>query len=125
MSASEPESKIDFDDDDKTIRSKIMGAFSVDGNPENNGVLAILRYVLWRRLPGKFTVVRPEKYGGTNEFGSYQEVEDVFASRQLSSIDLKAAVAELLVNFLRPLRKKLNKHADAMNKAYPKTERGH
>ena len=50
MSSSEPNSKIDFDDSDETIKKKINKAFSIDGQVENNGLLAILNYVIFIKL---------------------------------------------------------------------------
>ena len=50
MSSSEPNSKIDFDDTDQIIDEKINKAYSVDGQAEGNGLLAITKYILFRKL---------------------------------------------------------------------------
>jgi tyrosyl-tRNA synthetase len=119
MSASDPRSKIDFDDDNDAIRAKIGAAYSVDGEAKGNGLLAILRHILWRRLAGPFVVDRPEQYGGPLSFDAYSEVEVAFATGALGSVDLKPAVAEALIEFLRPLRAALAEHGELLRQAYP------
>lgn len=123
MSSSEPNSKIDFDDDDKVIRKKVNKAFSVDGVVEGNGLLAILRFVIFKQLDREkrtFVIDRPEKYGGKIEFGSYGDVESAFAGKELSSIDLKAGLAEEIIKFVAPLREVLLKNKKLLDDAYPK-----
>ena len=46
MSASDPNSKIDFLDPPEVVRKKIKGAFCEEGNTEQNGVLAFVKSVL-------------------------------------------------------------------------------
>ncbi|NCC71042.1 tyrosine--tRNA ligase, partial [bacterium] len=65
MSSSEINSKIDFFDTEKQIRKKINKAYSIDGQIENNGLLAILKYILFPKLNSenrKFIINRPEEY---------------------------------------------------------------
>ena len=122
MSSSEPNSKIDFDDMDKQIQKKINKAYSIDGVVENNGLLAILKHVLFKKLDKekrKFVIDRPEKYGGKISFKSYEEVEKAFTTKKLVSIDLKQGLAEELIMFLTPLRKVLKKNQKLCDEAYP------
>ncbi|MGV8161991.1 MAG: tyrosine--tRNA ligase [Candidatus Nanoarchaeia archaeon] len=122
MSSSEPNSKIDFEDDDAKIKGKINKAFSTDGVVEGNGLLAILKYIIFKKLNRdgrKFVINRPEKYGGDIAFESYEDVESAFADKKLSSIDLKSGISAELSVFLAPIREKLSHKADLMNKAYP------
>ncbi|VVB80142.1 Tyrosine--tRNA ligase [uncultured archaeon] len=123
MSSSEPNSKIDFEDSDQVIRQKINKAYCVDGIVEGNGLLAILKYILFRELEKKnrpFVINRPDKYGGKIEFKSYLEVEKAFSSKKLSSIDLKQGIAEEIILFISPLRSKLEKQRKLIDEAYPK-----
>ena len=46
MSSSDPNSKIDFLDPPEVIRKKIKGAFCEEGNVEDNGILAFIKFVL-------------------------------------------------------------------------------
>lgn len=122
MSSSEPNSKIDFDDTDKQIRKKINKAFSVDGVVDDNGLLAILKHVVFKRLKklGKdFVIDRPEEWGGKINYPNYKSVEDDFALKKLSSIDLKQGVAEEVINMVSPLREVLEKNRELYESAYP------
>jgi len=122
MSSSEPNSKIDFDDSDKLMQKKINKAWSIDGEPEGNGLLAVLKYVLCKQLTRekrKFVIDRPEQYGGRIEFASYADVEKAFSSKELSSVDLKQGIADELIKFLAPLRQKLEENKGLIDEAYP------
>ena len=121
MSASEPNSKIDFSDTQKQIQKKISKAFSVDGQVEGNGLLAILKYILFHYFEYKnthFVIERPEQYGGTIEFKTYEEVETAFANKELSSIDLKMGLSKALADFIEPVRLKCEENQELFNNAY-------
>jgi tyrosyl-tRNA synthetase len=122
MSSSEPNSKIDFEDDDAKIKSKINKAFCVDGQIEGNGLLAIMKYIVFKQLEREereFVVERPEKYGGNITFKNYQELEQAFASKKLSSVDLKSGLTSELVKFITPLREKVATKKALIEEAYP------
>jgi len=135
MSASDPNSKIDFLDPPEVVRKKIRSAFCEEGNPDN-GVLAFVKAVLIpisqlrieRRqgLDGEeikqatanqlpltsedapegtlFSVVRPEKFGGSLHYKTYQEIEDDFLKKELHPKDLKGAVADAIITLLTPIQ---------------------
>ena len=122
MSSSEPNSKIDFFDTDKQIRKKISKAFCQDGVVEGNGLLALLKYVLFVKYEHEnqdFVIERPEQYGGNISFSSYDEVENSFAKKELSSIDLKQGIATDIIKFVTPIREKLLENSELGKKAYP------
>lgn len=122
MSSSEPNSKIDFEDSDQIIKQKVNKAYCIDGVPEGNGLLAILKYILFRKIEKdgrSFVVNRPEKYGGKIEFKDYSGVERAFSEKRLSSIDLKQSISDELISFIAPLRSKLEKHKKLIDEAYP------
>ena len=119
MSSSEENSKIDFMDNDKEIKKKINKAFSEDGKVENNGLLAMLRYVVFPFLKKEFVIERPKEYGGKISFKSYLDVEKAFASKKLSSIDLKMGLAEEIIKIIKPIRVKLEKNSKLLKEAYP------
>lgn len=121
MSSSEPNSKIDFDDTDKQIRKKINKAYSVDGQVEGNGLLAITKYVLFKFLEQEerlFEINRPEEYGGKITYEKYEDVEKDFAEKKLSSIDLKQGVAEELIKLITPIRTVLEENQELIKEAY-------
>ncbi len=122
MSSSEPNSKIDFDDTDKQIKKKINKAFCEDGVVKNNGLLAILKYVLYKKINKdgrEFVIDRPKEYGGKISFKTYDEVEKAFDSKKLSSIDLKQGIAQEMINFVTPLREVLEQNKKLIEEAYP------
>jgi tyrosyl-tRNA synthetase len=135
MSASDPNSKIDFLDPPEVVRKKIRSAFCEEGNPDN-GVLAFVKTVLMpisrlrlekrqgldggemkqaasNQLPlasgdapdgTLFSVVRPEKFGGSLHYKTYQEIEDDFSKKELHPKDLKGAVADAIIGLLAPIQ---------------------
>lgn len=135
MSASDPNSKIDFLDPPEVVRKKIKSAFCEEGNPDN-GVLAFVKAVLMpisqlrlerrRGLDGEeikqttanqlplasedapegtlFSIVRPEKFGGSLHYNTYEKIEDDFAKKELHPKDLKGAVADAIVSLLAPIQ---------------------
>lgn len=124
MSSSEPNSKIELFDSDKQIKNKVSKAFSQDGVVEGNGLLAILKYVLFLKYEKEnksFTIQRPEKYGGDISFKTYLEVETAFLNKDLSSVDLKSGVSLALIDFLNPIREKILENSQLYNNAYPET----
>jgi len=122
MSSSEPNTKIDFIDDEATVMKKLRKAHCVDGIVEDNGVLAMLKYVIFRFLEKEqrpFIIERPEKYGGIMTFNNYEDVEKAFVAKELASVDLKDAVAKEISNIINPLRIVLNKNLKLVKEAYP------
>jgi len=102
-------------------------AYSVDGISEGNGLLAILRHILFRDLHKKglsFVAPRKEKWGGPQVFKSIDEVESAFVlnsddKNKLMSGDLKEGIANVLLEFLAPLRKNIEANTELCLKAYP------
>lgn len=122
MSSSEPNSKIDFDDTPKQVADKLKRAYSVDGKAEGNGMLSILKYVLFRFLEHtgrSFRVPRPADHGGDIEFKTFEEVEAAFRDKVLWSNDLKPALTTLILEFLKPLQEVVLANSKLMNEAYP------
>jgi tyrosyl-tRNA synthetase len=127
MSSSDPNSKIDFDDTKKQIQDKFKKAFSVDGVSEGNGLLAILKYVVFRFLENQnrpLVINRPPKWGGDLTFNTYQEVANEFASGKLASADLKSALTKEINEIVTPLRELLTKGEGKLiyDEAYPTTK---
>jgi tyrosyl-tRNA synthetase len=121
MSSSEPNSKIDFDDSDEVIREKFMKAFSVEGQVENNGLLAITKYIIFELFPTGITVTREEKYGGNVTYATYKALEDDFAAGKLASADLKPTLSRLVIDIISPIRQALQSNADLVTRAYGTT----
>lgn len=135
MSASDPNSKVDFLDSPELVRRKIKAAFCEEGNAEENGVLAFVGAVLipisqlrLDRLKGDsvleaglgdqrpfisadapegtvFTVERDAKFGGNSHYKSFEEMKVEFVEQKLHPKDLKSAVASGIIRLLEPIRK--------------------
>lgn len=152
MSSSDASSKIDFLDTPKEVRKKINDAQCVEGIVEDNGVLAFARAVLMPiarlRMESAATnatagegsasgspfaaegasadtllsIVRPEKFGGSLHYSSYEALEADFAAKALHPADLKKGVADAIIAILEPIRKEFDTSEEfkkAERDAYP------
>jgi len=120
MSSSDPKSKIDFLDDEKTIMQKVNGAECVEGNPDN-GVMAFLRYVIMtikEDKKEKFVVKRDKKFGGDVSYKNYEEIEKDFIVKKLHPMDLKIAVGKEIIEILKPIQKERKELEKLAKEAY-------
>ena len=135
MSSSDPDSKIDLLDDAKTIQRKIKKAFCEEGNIAENGLLSFAKFVLFPLYALRashagnagrveFLVKRKPEFGGDLAFANYQQLEDVFAAKQLHPGDLKNSMADAINEFLEPIRERWAKDPELQkltDQAYPAT----
>jgi tyrosyl-tRNA synthetase len=63
----------------------------------------------------KFVIERPEKFGGTLEFTTYQELETAFAAG-LHPLDLKNATASYINMILEPIHRYFGNHPENYRK---------
>ncbi|CEP16923.1 hypothetical protein [Parasitella parasitica] len=110
MSASDPDSKIDFLDSPEDVKKKIKKAFCEEGNIVDNGILSFVKSVYFplKTLNGNkatFTCIRPEKYGGNIVYDEYEALEKDFADKKVHPGDLKAGVIVAINELLDPVRK--------------------
>ena len=123
MSSSEEDSKIDLLDSPEAVKKKLKKAFCEPGNIEDNGVLAFVKHVIFPIFiqDGKFVVKRSEEHGGNMEFGSFEAIQEAFASLQLHPGDLKLAVEGYINQLLAPIRKAFDtpELKKLTNSAYP------
>lgn len=122
MSKSIPDSAIFMTDTEEDVKRKITKAYCTDGVIEDNPILEYCKYIIFQAkflkgqqdlLKDGFIVERPEKWGGNIIFNSYEELEKAFASKELSSIDLKGAVIIYLNRLLQPVRDHFENDANA------------
>lgn len=121
MSASDPKSKVDLLDDEKTVINKLKGAYCEEGIVEDNGVLAFLKNVIMpikQDHKEKFVVERSEKYGGNLSFSDYKEIETAFIQKQLHPLDLKNAVAREINSLLAVFRNNAVKLGNLVRESY-------
>lgn len=126
MSASDPNSKIDFLDSPATVKSKIQKAQCAPGEVEGNGVLAFVRNVVvpigqLLRRQGRagdrvwaetdeaiFTVKGDPKFGGSvRHFTTVDELEQAYAANEVHPGDLKAATVLAINALLAPIQQEL------------------
>ncbi len=122
MSASNAKTKIDVDSDQSVVKKKVNSAFCPEGEVEDNGVLAFMKYVvmvLKEDAGEKFVIERPEKFGGNVEFATYAELEKAFADKKLHPMDLKSGLTAELGKLLEPVHEELKGSEDMIKKAYP------
>ncbi|MET1128065.1 MAG: tyrosine--tRNA ligase [Thermoproteota archaeon] len=113
MSKSKPSTAIFVYESPDDIRRKIRQAYCPPRQPELNPVMEIAKYILLREPGSTLVIERSEKYGGTVEVASYEELEKLYASGQLHPLDLKNAVAEALIRVLEPVRKYFEHNREA------------
>ncbi|RKP16865.1 tyrosyl-tRNA synthetase, cytoplasmic, partial [Rozella allomycis CSF55] len=125
MSASDPNSKIDLLDDEKSVNKKIKMAFCEPGNIENNGLLSFAKAVIfpvWSlKGLGHFEIKRKEEHGGDVTFNTYEELELAFKEEKVYPADLKSGIAAAINVLLQPVREKLDtpEFKKLSGKAYP------
>ncbi len=105
MSKSKPDSAIFVTDDENEIRRKIKNAFCPAKDLRYNPVIDWVEYLVFTTT-NEFTIERPEKFGGTVTYTSIEELKKDFVEGKLHPLDLKNALAEYLIEFLRPIYSK-------------------
>ncbi len=108
MSKSDPDSGVLIHDSPEEIKRKISKAFcppEVEGNP----ILDMARMVVFPRIE-TMRIERPAKFGGPLEFQSYDEVVQTYTTGKLHPMDLKAGVAQSMIEVLGPVREYFEKH---------------
>jgi tyrosyl-tRNA synthetase len=102
MSKSKPMSAIFITDTEKEIRKKVMNAFCPAKETIYNPLLDWAEHLVFREDILK--VERPEKFGGSIEYYSYDKLKKDFGNGDLHPQDLKNAMTEALIKMLKPVR---------------------
>lgn len=108
MSKSNPDSAIFMTDDEKLVNKKISKAYCPEGQVIENPILEYAKYIIFEKFD-EFKIERPEKFGGNLNFKTYEELEEVFAKKELHPMDLKQSVAKYINELLEPVRKHFEK----------------
>lgn len=115
MSKSIPERSIFVHDSPEQIRTKVKNAYCPAKVVEANPVLELARLAVFTNQKD-LTIERPAKYGGTQVFHDYVELEKAFQEGKVHPLDLKNGVAEALISILEPVRKHFEKKPDLLEK---------
>lgn len=108
MSKSIPGSAVYMDDSEDEIRKKMNKAFCPEKEIGFNPVLDWAKYIVFAIGKNKLEVKRPSKFGGDVTYKNYSDLEADFASGKLHPMDLKAAMADKLIEILKPAREHLS-----------------
>ncbi len=124
MSSSDPASKIDLLEEPEVVAKKIKKAFCEPGNIADNGLLAFLKLAIWplQKEGQPLVIPRDERWGGPITYGSYDDLENDFASSKLAPADLKLGVVTSINALLAPIREHFYAADDAttmLSAAYP------
>ena len=109
MSKSKPDTAVFINDTPDEIRRKIKKAFCSEGELDFNPILDWAKHLIFRGEEKEFVIERPEKWGSNIVVNSYAELEKKFAEKEVHPMDLKAKVAEEIVDLLEPARKNFSK----------------
>ncbi|MFX1486256.1 MAG: tyrosine--tRNA ligase [Promethearchaeota archaeon] len=112
MSKSIPETSIFVHDSPSSINRKMKMAFCPEKQVEDNPILEILKYVIFRGSEKEFTIRRSSKHGGDLAVWTFEELEKLYKKGGLHPLDLKNAVGKELTIMLEPCRKYFDKHAE-------------
>ncbi len=113
MSKSVPQSAVHIHDSPEEIRAKISGAYCPPGEAVGNPIMQIAKHIVLPKMD-KLGIDRPGRYGGPLEVSSYQDLERIYTLGELHPVDLKAGVADALVEILKPVREYFNGHPEAL-----------
>jgi tyrosyl-tRNA synthetase len=127
MSKSRPDSGILIHDTPEDIQRKVKKAHCPQGEVEGNPVLDVVRLVVFpslRRLaetdggpgatPRPFVVARPEKFGGSLSFDSFEALRDAFQTGALHPADLKNGVTAAMTEILAPVALHFEAHPEPL-----------
>ena len=104
MSKSKPTTSIFIYDPPEEIRKKVLRAFCPEKEVKFNPILEIAKYIVFRERD-ELVIEKPAKFGGGKlEYHSYGELEKDYAAGKIHPLDLKNAVAEALIEILKPVR---------------------
>jgi tyrosyl-tRNA synthetase len=112
MSKSKPDTCIFIYDTPEEIKTKMSRAFCPEKTVKFNPILDICKYIVFREKTS-FTIERPEKFGGSVTFGSFDELATVYQEGKLHPMDLKSGVAAELGKILEPVRRYFANNSEA------------
>ena len=122
MSKSKPKTAIFLNDSPEEIKDKIKGAFCPEKEVEFNPIMDWARNIIfYNNKPLK--IKRTPKFGGDLTVKNYAELEKIYKLGKLHPMDLKNAMAEFLIEFLKPVREhfKDKQHLIKMMKSFQTT----
>lgn len=114
MSKSKPDSAIFMTDSEDDIKRKLNKAYCPEKEVSENPVLEYCKYLVFERFD-EMRIERPDKFGGSLSFSSYDELEAAFAKGEVHPMDLKQSTASYVNELVRPVREHFEKSKKAKN----------
>ena len=108
MTKSKPDTCIFIHDSQEEIRKKIKNAFCPEKEIVFNPVIDWTEKLIFP-IKQKLEVKRKKEFGGNKTYKSLESLKRDFSKGDLHPIDLKNAVAESLIEILKPARKHFSK----------------
>lgn len=105
MSKSKPDSAVFIHDTPEDIKRKVNNAFAPEGEVDFNPILDWTKHLVFYNQDRSLVIKRPEKFGGDATYSSYNDLEKDYLAKRLHPMDLKAAIAEWLIETLESARK--------------------
>lgn len=105
MSKSKPDSAVFIHDAPEEIKRKVTEAFCPEGEVKFNPILDWVKWLIFYEEGRTLSIKRDAKWGGDLTYNTYEELEKDYLAKNLHPQDLKAAVAEWLIQKLEPARK--------------------
>ena len=103
MSKSFPDTCVFVHDAPEEVERKIKNAFCPPKQTTENPILEILKFIIFRKSR-KFELERPRKFGGTETYFSFDELEAAYRKGEIHPLDLKLNVSTALNEILEPVR---------------------
>jgi tyrosyl-tRNA synthetase len=113
MSKSKPQTAIFIHDSPEEIRGKIGAAFCPPKQVEFNPILEINRLLILSRKGAGLHVERENKFGGSVDFESFDDLKSAYAGGRLHPLDLKKATADALIGLLENVRRYFEENSEA------------
>lgn len=109
MSKSIPSSAVFITDEPELIKEKLKKAFCPEKNTDFNPVINWAQRLVFSRSKEVLEIERQKKFGGNITYTSFADLEKDFREGKLHPMDLKAGIAEKLIDYLEPVRKHFGK----------------
>lgn len=108
MTKSKPDTCIFIHDSPEEIRRKLNKAFCMEKEIDFNPILNWAKTICFN-FRKKLDLKRPKKFGGNKTYLSYKALEEDFLNGDIHPSDLKNAVADSLIDILKPAREHFEK----------------
>lgn len=112
MSKSKPDTAIFMTDTTEEIIRKMKKAYCPAKQIEDNPVMEYAKYLIFERFDS-LDINRPEKFGGSLSFESYDKLAAAYSNGELHPMDLKQAVATYIDMMVNPVREHFDTNAKA------------